>query len=154
MEMPMTLSPEQRVAETEKTLQREQRLHIWMPFAVGVLALLLLVVVAALTPRVSVVANCMMTILILCPVLICLLPIYFLMVFAVYGMNGVYNGAAIPLRRLEKLSQILHNRTISLSDTLARQSININARLAPLTHKMEHAFDERKDDHEQSDTGQ
>jgi hypothetical protein len=150
----MTLTPEQRLAETEKTLRRDQRLHIWLPFAVGAILLIVLVAFAALLPRVSVVANCLLTVLILCPALLCLLPIYFLTVFAVFGMNSLYNGAAKPLRSLEKLSARVLNRTTDVSDTLARSSINFNARLAPLSNWMEHAFDERKDDHEQPDSQQ
>jgi hypothetical protein len=67
-------------------------------------------------------------------------------------MNSAYNSAAKPLRSLERLSAWVLNRTVSLSDTLARYSINFNVRLAPLSHWMEHAFDERKDDHEQLDS--
>jgi hypothetical protein len=148
----MTLTPEQRLAEIPKVLRREQRLQIWLPFAIGVVLLIGMVIVAALTPRVSVVANCVMTVLLLCPAIICLLPIYYLMVFAVYGMHGVYNRATIPLRSLGTLSARILNRTTNISDTVARQTINVSSRIAPVTHLMEHAFDERKDDHEQPDT--
>jgi hypothetical protein len=148
----MTRSPEQRLAETEQTLRREQRLQIWLPFVIGVVIVLMLVVFAVLTPRVSVVANCLLTVLILCPAVLCFLPIYFVLVFAVSGMNSAYNSAARPLRGLERLSVRVLNRTVSLSDSLSRRSINFNARLAPLSNWMEHAFDERKDDHEQLDS--
>lgn len=150
----MTLTPEQRVEETQKTLRREQRLTIWLPFGLGVLALVVLVIIAALVPNVSVTSNVLLTILLLCPAALCLLPIYFVLVFAVVGMNSLYNGAAKPLRRLEQLTARVASRTVQVSDSLARQSINLNARLAPLATRLEHAFDERKDDHEQSTTGQ
>ncbi len=148
----MTLSPEQRLEETQDNLRREQRRQIWLPFAGGGLLLLALVIFAAFLPGVSVVANFMMTILLLCPVVVCLLPLYFLLVFAVFGMNSVYNGAAKPLHRLEKLTASIATRTSRYSDTLARKSINLNTRFAPLSNQLEHAFDERKDDHGKSDT--
>ena len=146
----MTLTPEQRVDETQKTLRREQRLRIWLPFGIGAAVLVLVVLIVGSMPNVSVVSNFVMTILLLCPVVICMLPLYFLLVIAVLGMNKVYNGAAKPLRSLERLTAQLSSRTTSLSDKLARQSINLNARVAPLTTRLEHAFDEGKDDHEQS----
>lgn len=148
----MTLSPEQRLEQTQENLQKEQRQQLWLPFASGGIILLILVIIAALMPGVSVVANVMMTILLLCPAVICLLPIYFLLVVAVFGMNSVYNGAAKPLHRLEKLTATIATQTSRISDKLARQSINLNARLAPVSHTFEHAFDERKDDHGESDT--
>lgn len=150
----MTLTPEQRLVGTKKRLRRTQRLQMWLPFGIGVVIILALVVFAAFLPRISVVANCLLTLLILCPALLCLLPVYFLMVFAAYGMNSAYRGAAKPLRSLEKLSARVLNRTLSLSDRVARQSINLNARFAPLSNWMEHAFDERKEEDEQLDSGE
>jgi hypothetical protein len=150
----MTLTPEQRVAETEKTLRREQRLSIWLPFGIGAALLLVVVVIAAAAPNLSVTSNFVMTILLLCPAVVCLLPVYFMLVLAVFGLNSLYNGAAKPLRSLERLTAQIASRTTTLSDKLARQSINLNARVAPLTTRLEHAFDERKDDHEQSVTQQ
>jgi hypothetical protein len=147
----MTLSPEQRLEQTQENLRKEQRRQIWLPFAGGGLVLLILVVVAALMPGVSVIANVMLTILLLCPAVICLLPIYFLLVFAVFGLNAVYDGAAKPLHRLEKLTATIAAQTSRISDKLARQSINLNTRLAPFSHTLEHAFDERKEDHGKSD---
>lgn len=148
----MTLTPEQQLEKTARTLRREQRLQIWLPFAVGVIVIAALVIFAAFLPRVSVVANCLLIVMILCPAVLCLLPIYFIVTFAAFGMNGLYNSAAKPLRGIEKLSARVLNRTIRLSDSLARWSINFNVRLAPLSNWMEHAFDERKDDHEQLDS--
>lgn len=147
----MTLSPEQRLEQTQENLRKEQRQQIWLPFAAGGIVLLILVIFAALMPGVSVVANVVLTVLLLCPAVICLLPIYFLLVFAVYGLNSAYNGAAKPLHRLEKLTATIATRTSRISDKLARQSINLNTRLAPLSYKLEHAFDERKEDHGKSD---
>ena len=148
----MTLTPEQRLIETEKTLRRTQRLQIWLPFVLGFLIILVLVIFAAFATRVSLVANCLLIVTILCPALLCLLPLYFVMVFAVFGMNSAYRSAAKPLRSLERLTVRMLNWTIYQSDRMARQSINLNVRLAPLSNWMEHAFDERKDDDEQRES--
>ena len=148
----MTLTPEQRLAETAKTLRRTQRFQIWLPFVIGVVIILTLVVFAAVASRVYVVANCLLMLTVLCPALLCLLPIYFLLVFAVSGMNSTYRSAAKPLRSLEHLTVRVLDWTVRQSDRVARQSINLNVRLAPISNWMEHAFDERKDDDEQRES--
>lgn len=146
----MTLTPEQRLVETEKTLRRTQLLQIWLPFIIGGVVVLVLVTLAVLATRISVVANCLLIVTLLCPALLCLLPLYFVMVFAVSGLDRAHRSAAKPLRSLERVSVRLLDWTIRQSDRVARQSINLNVRLAPISNWMEHAFDdERKDEDEQ-----
>lgn len=123
--------------------RREVRRQIILPFAGGVLLIVALVVVAALQGRTptSGVSTTMLTVLILCPLALCLLPVYLLLVMAVYGMNRAHSGIARPLRRAEAASLALRERTVSISDRLARQSINLNARFAPLDKLLFSAFD-------------
>jgi hypothetical protein len=143
----MTLTPEQRLVKTEKTLRRAQWLQIWLPFLLGGVFVLVLAAFAVLATRVSVVANCFLIVTLLCPALLCVVPVYFVMIFAVFGMNSAYRTASKPLRSLERLTVRILNWTILQSDRVARQSINLNVRLAPISNWMEHAFDdERKDD--------
>src|SRR3982751_4009599 len=92
--------------ESKKLHRRAVRLEILLPFAGGLLLIILLVVIAAIagkTPT-SGVANTMLTVLMLCPMALCLLPVYLLLVVAVFGMNRVYNLIAKPLRQLQELS--------------------------------------------------
>ncbi len=124
-----------------------------LPFGLGIVLVVALVVIAAIegqTPT-SGVANTMLTVLILCPMALCLLPIYLLLVMAVVGMSHAHDGIAQPLRRLENLTLTLRERTLSASDRLARESINLNARFAPLDRLLFSRFDRpagQEDDHE------
>ncbi|MBI1258982.1 MAG: hypothetical protein GC204_16040 [Chloroflexi bacterium] len=132
--------------ESQKLHRRAVRLEILLPFVGGLLLIILLVVIAAVagkTPT-SGVANTMLTVLLLCPMALCLLPIYLLLVMAVFGMNRVYDLLAKPLRQLQELSLQLRDRTYSLSDRAARTSINLNARFAPLDRLIFSVFDRPK----------
>ncbi len=133
--------------------RRALRREILLPFAGGVILIVVLVIVAAVegaTPT-SGVANTMLTVLILCPMALCLLPVYLLLVLAVVGMNRAHDAIAKPLRQLEALTLTLRDRTHSLSDRAAQVTINLNARFAPLDKLLFSLFDrpaEDKDDHE------
>ena len=136
--------------ESQKLHRRAVRLEILLPFVGGLLLIVVLVVIAAVagkTPT-SGVANTMLTVLILCPMALCLLPIYLLLVVAVFGMSRVYNLIATPLRQLQELSLKLRDRTYSLSDRAARTSINLNARFAPLDKLIFSVFDRPKPNEE------
>jgi hypothetical protein len=136
--------------ESKKLHRRAVRLEILLPFVGGLLLIIVLVVIAAVagkTPT-SGVANTMLTVLILCPMALCLLPIYLVLVVAVFGMNRVYDMLAKPLRQLQELSLKLRDRTYSLSDRAARTSINLNARFAPLDKLIFSVFDRPKPNEE------
>jgi len=137
----------------QKIHRRAVRMEILLPFLGGMILIIVLVVIAAVagkTPT-SGVANTMLTVLILCPMALCLLPIYLLLVMAIFGMNRAYDMIAKPLRQLQELSLKLRDRTYSLSDRAARTSINLNSRFAPLDKLIFSVFDRpapNEEDHE------
>ncbi len=139
--------------ESQKLHRSAVRRTILLPFAGGIVLIILLMVVAGAagaTP-VSGIANTMLTVLMLCPLAVCVLPVYLLLVLAVFGMNRVHEGVARPLRALEAQSLALRQRTYSIADRAARASINLNARFAPLDKVLFSAFDrpaQPEDDHE------
>ena len=141
-----------RVA-SQKLHRRAVRREILLPFVAGLILIIVLVVIAAVagkTPA-SGVANTMLTVLILFPMALCLLPIYLLLVVAVVGMDRAYEAVAKPLRQLQDLSLKLRDRTYSLSDRAARTSINFNSRFALLDKLIFSVFDRpahNEDDHE------
>jgi hypothetical protein len=123
--------------------RRAVRREILLPFAGGILLIVVLVMIAALqgeTPT-SGVSTTLLTVLILCPLALCLLPVYLLLVMAVVGMNRAHDGVARPLRRLENWTLALRERATSASDRLARESINWSARFAPLDKLLFSFFD-------------
>lgn len=128
---------------SQRIHRRAVRREIILPFAGGVILIVVLVVIVALqgeTPT-SGVSTTLLTVLMLCPMALCLLPIYLLLVMAVAGMNRAHDGIARPLRRVETASLAMRERTVSLSDRLARVSINLNARFAPLDRLLFSRFD-------------
>lgn len=132
---------------------RAVRREILLPFAGGLLLIIALIIVALVAGQmpISGVANTMLTLLVLCPIVLCLFPIYLILIVALVGMNRAHNGIAKPLRRLEALSLQLRERTYSTSDRLARSSINLNTRFAPLDKLVFSLFDRptpKEDDHE------
>jgi len=149
----MTIEQQKSLAELEsqRNHRRAVRLEIILPFAIGLVLIIVLVVIAALagkTPN-SGIANTLLTVLLLCPMAICLLPIYLLLVLAVVGMNRAHEAIAKPLRQLQALSLQLRDRTYSISDRAARTSINFNARFALVDKLIFSAFDRQaEDDHE------
>jgi hypothetical protein len=82
-----------------------------------------------------------MTVLLLCPALLCLFPLYVLLVAAVYGAGKAYAVASRPLAQLEQLSTRIRERTQRTGEQVARQTINASAQIAPLQHTLDHAFD-------------
>ena len=133
--------------------RRETRRQILLPFAGGVVlvvALLIGVIVAGRVPA-SAAANLLLTVLVLCPLAICLLPLYFLLVVAIAGMSRAHSGIAAPLRRVEDLSAGLRDRTKTVTERAARMTITLNARFAPLDKTLFSLFDRPapdEDDHE------
>ena len=114
--------------------QRQTRRMILIPFIIGIVLLLALTIGAGLLGRLETafISNFMLIIFVLCPVVLCLLPIYILMAVMVVGMNRVHDGLMKALQRLLNLSETARDRTYSLTDRASRASINLNARLAPL----------------------
>lgn len=137
-----------------RKLHRRATLYaIVLPFAGGLLLIVVLMVIVGLQGRmpIAAVANTMLTVLILCPFALCLLPLYFALVIAVAGMSRAHGSIARPLRRLEELSLKLRERTTSASDRAARTTINLSARFAPLDKLIFSAFDrpaQPEDDHD------
>lgn len=139
--------------DSQRTHRRAVRRQIVLPFAGGILLVVALVVFAASqgAAPTSGAANTLLTLLILCPMALCLLPLYLLLVLVVAGMSVAHDGLARPLRRLEDLTLTLRDRTYSLSDRAARTTINLNTRFAPLDKLLFSLFDRPaspEDDHE------
>jgi hypothetical protein len=113
--------------------RRETFRYIVLPIiGVGALILVGIIIVLLLPGRlqVSIIADWLLMILFLCPMMLCLFPICILMVAAVAGMNKAHTAAANPLRRLERLSESLKERTVQATDNINHQTINVSTRWA------------------------
>ncbi len=130
--------------------RRAVRREILLPFIGGLILVVVLLLIAAIAGQVptSAVSTTLLTVLILIPMAICLLPIYIVLVLAIFGMNRAHHGIAKPLRQLQLLSIKLRHRSESLSEQAARASISVNARFAPLDKLVFSLFDRNEDNNE------
>jgi hypothetical protein len=133
--------------------RRAVRREIVLPFAGGVLLLVILMVIAILSGKtpISGISTTLLTVLVLCPFALCLIPVYLVLVVMVVGMNRVHDNVGRPLRRLENLTIMVRDRTYSISDRAARVSINLNAKFAPLDRTIFSLFDRPQPQDEDDD---
>lgn len=122
---------------SEVTHRRETRRLILLPFALGLLLVLGCVVVVLLLRRgsqISVISDLLILVFMLCPALLCMLPVTILMIMAVFGMNRVHDQAARPLRRIHEYSMMVANRVDETSLQVSQKTINISARFGMFYH--------------------
>lgn len=99
---------------------------------VGALVLVGTIIVLILPGRlqVSLIADWMLSVLLLCPMVLCLFPFCLLMILAIVGMNRAHQAVSKPLQRVETLSATLRDRTIQTTDAVNRQTINASVKFA------------------------
>jgi hypothetical protein len=126
-----------QVLPSETQHRRETRRQIWLPIGVVLLVLLVclgFVMSPAFPPvrrdGVSLVADWMLTILVLCPAVICLFALAVGGIVSVVLMNRLHDMAATPLRRAELLTETLKARVESTGEAMSRKSIDLSARWA------------------------
>ena len=142
------------VTETIREHRRQTRWAIYLPFAGGLVLLLILMIVAANQggARIGVISDFFLTLFILCPLVLCMFPIYLLMVLMVVGMGRAHDKTAQGLTRIEDVTVKLRDRTYSLTDRAARASINVNSRFAFIDKLSNFGSSSRKGTNEQSST--
>jgi hypothetical protein len=129
----MTPAIDGRQSAAELTHRRETLRYIVLP-TVGLIALIALgVVIVLLLPKpgqVSLVADWMLTVFFLCPVMLCLFPIVILMVAAVAGMNKLHDKTLSPLKRVEHIAATLNTKIAQLTDTINHKTVNASVKVA------------------------
>lgn len=131
--------PSETQQQAVRRHRRQTRLLIWLPFWLGLAVVVLAVGLAAAQPlraQVSLMSDFMLTLLVLCPLAICLLPLYLgvvLLAWLVYRLHGMSERS---LGRVVTWSETMPARATRIGDRLAGWAINLNARLAPLENKV------------------
>jgi hypothetical protein len=136
----MTMGIERELEASRRRHVRDIWLKIVLPFVAGLLILVLLTALVSImrsAAQISITADVLVTLLLLCPLALCTLPFSIgLMTLAV--MSGRLHGyAKRPLRRGEALSLRMRQRTEVLGERIARASISLNARFAPVGRWMD-----------------
>lgn len=115
--------------------RRETLRQLVLPMLGSGLIILVIALVLVLLParvQVSVLADWMFTILVLCPLVLCNLIVFLLVVVLWYGMTRLHRGTEAPLERLENLVTGVANRIERTSAALNQRVVNVSSRLAPL----------------------
>jgi hypothetical protein len=93
---------------------------------------------------VGIVADVMLTVLMLCPAVICLFPLTLGMIVAIFGMNRAHNGLARPVRQVAVYSRTLMERSTAVTDHINQKTIDLSARLGGV-YKLLSVFESEED---------
>jgi high-affinity K+ transport system ATPase subunit B len=126
----------QQHAQTSE-LRHRRDTWLWLVLPMAALALLIVAAVAVLVfvPRnlhesqTSVVADLMLAVLMLCPAVVCMLPVTILALGSVVGLNRVHGMMTRPLRALETHSETLATKAAASSAIVNRKTIDFSSRL-------------------------
>lgn len=129
----MALPSDSRRSVTEEVHRRETLRYIVLPMIGMVLLVLIGGMISLLLPQrlqVSIIADWLLTVMFLCPLVLCLFPICILMVGAVVGLNKAHDATAKPLRRIESFSAALNERVSKTADTVNQKTVDVSAKWA------------------------
>jgi hypothetical protein len=115
--------------------RRETLIYVLLPVAGGGLVLLAALAVTLFgvlprRPQVSILADWLLTVLVLCPAVLCLLPVCILLMTMVFGLNRLHGKTEGLMGKAEDMSASLANKAINASETVSRKSIGLTAKLA------------------------
>lgn len=132
---------------TESVDQRRQRhrrnvlLAIVLPFIGGFLVIVTLTAVAIASGRSATIADIFLTLVVLCPVAVCMLPVYFLLVVLISLMGRANQSASKGLQRLNGLVDGAGIRAVGATNRLAGLTIRWNSAFAYLDKFLFRLFD-------------
>lgn len=117
---------------SEQQHRQETRWQIVLPLVLGfvlIVAATVIVILFRQAAQVSLVADTMLIVFMLCPLTICLLPLTLGLIIGAIAMNKVHDQARKPLRRLQLVSRQVADRTHQTTDTINQKTINASARM-------------------------
>jgi hypothetical protein len=127
--------------DTQTPNKRPDRMMQWIMLITFAVGLLIPIFVLFLTipglplylgdkGRVSILADVLLICFALCPMILCLFPIYLLLMVSIYGLELVYRMTSKPLGRAREITQTVADKTAESADNISRKSIEISARFA------------------------
>lgn len=128
--------------DAKQTHRREVRLQIILPFALAVLLIIVIFVGLALMngpdarTQIGAVADFTASIMLLCPAILCLVPVYLLLVAGMFGANKLHSGTQKPLDRLQSLVESLADRIVDYSAKANGYVTRWSVKLAPVMQWM------------------
>ncbi|MGB1287326.1 MAG: hypothetical protein ACPG7F_12380 [Aggregatilineales bacterium] len=137
--------------------QRDTRHRIILPFLLAWLLIIGIVMIAATMndplarTRVSLIADFMILILVMCPAMLTLFVIYMLIIVMNYGMLKLHRATGTPLQRLENLTEKMAERVNNITGKANQQAMNLGTRFAPIAHFLS-VFEDFDPDNENNNT--
>ena len=131
-------------SDSAAAYRRDTRRTIFLPILAGALVIIAGIVAVLLLPRPpqkSLIADLMLAIFFLCPTVLCLIPLYLVIVTMAFGFGRAHNGLTGPLRRLGERSQAIAARTLDTAEAVNRKTTTYRARFAPIEKQL-HRFDD------------
>lgn len=128
--------------------RREMRRQAYAPMFLTGLVIFIVFIIAATLPgrvQVSTLADWMTTILIYCPMTLCLGMMFVFIMMLVWGMNALHRMVGTPLQKLENATESLANRVENSTQNVNKRVINWRTRIATL-EKLMTLFDGEPDD--------
>lgn len=133
----------QRHLELGRAARRSVRFSVLLPFAL-LLVLLVAIVVAVMSLRspaqVALLSDSMLTVLVLCPLVICMFPLVILSLVLAPLLNRWHPKSRSPLRRLEAWTAGLEHNVEGWLGNVDERVLNWAVKLAPLRELLT-AFD-------------
>jgi hypothetical protein len=132
-----TLNPQPPHESGTEIHRRESRLQIYLPYGIGLLILLTMVLVVALPSdpiwrvRAQAIADWTYTILCLIPMVLCVFPLFMLVALGIWGMYRLHGITEPPLRKLENLAAGLATRINNASEYVQRKTIDVSTTIEP-----------------------
>lgn len=114
---------------------RQTRRQILLPVLGGVALIILLVGVVLWLPQrlqVSIVSDFMLLVFMLCPAVICMLPLTILMLAAAFGAGRLHDRAVSPLRGLRVRTDNITGQIETAAGKVNQRTITYGARLGAL----------------------
>ncbi len=122
--------------------RRETNWQIYLPFIIGLLILGAIFAGLAIPSdpiwrdRVQAIGDLLYLLLCTIPILICMLPVYIIVLLGIYGMKKVHDGTERPLRKLENLSESLATRIEVGSEFVNKKTIAFSSAVEPFEKVM------------------
>lgn len=122
MTQPMAPAPRKR--------RRSIPWSIILPFSGGVLAIVLMLIVALAAGRTAPIADILLTLFVLCPLVICLLPLYLIGVVLITLMGRANQGVDGALTAAGRAADAAEGAALNVVNRAAKASITFNAAFA------------------------
>jgi|GEM_PF-1784053 len=118
--------------------QRETNRQIYLPFLAGIalLAGIFLMLAIPSDPvwrdRARAIGDFLYTLLCIIPILLCLFPLYVMVLLGIFGMRKLHSSTERSLRKLENLTESLAKRIETATAYVNEHTITLSSKLEPL----------------------